>query len=133
MRWLHLKSSSSALLAAVGLILFPALALSQEAAPAEAPPEGPSWPIEVVLEDLLVVIYQPQPEVFEGNRLEGRFALSAQPSGGDDEPVFGTAWFQARVDTDRDERSAVVRNIEIVRIHFPDITPAMLPAGPSYV
>jgi hypothetical protein len=101
-------------------LLAPTAGASQ--GPADANESGPSWPIEVVLDERLVVIYQPQPETFEGNLLAGRFALSAQPEDGSGEPIFGTAWFEARVDTNRDERTATVRDIEIIRLHFPDIT-----------
>jgi hypothetical protein len=85
----------------------PGPASSQErSAGPDAPEEGPSWPVEVVLEGTRVVMCQPQPESFEGNLLAGRFALSAELADGGGEPLFGTAWFEARVDTDRDERAA---------------------------
>jgi hypothetical protein len=114
-------AGSFSLLLILGMVLVtPGPAQQQQ----EADPEGGrSWPVEVVLEGTRVVIYQPQPEVFEGNLLEGRFALSAEPADGSGDPLFGTAWFEGRVDTDRDERTATVRDIEIIRVHFPDITP----------
>ena len=48
------------------------------------------------------------------------------------EPPFGTARFEARVETDRDERSATVLDVEIVRVHLPDNTPGKaIPAKPD--
>lgn len=105
------------------LALGPAGAPGQEPTPAAESEEGPSWPVEVVLGSTRVVLYQPQPESFEGNLLEGRFVLSAEPAEGGSEPVFGTAWFEARVDTDRDNRSVTIRDIQVIRVHFPDIEP----------
>ncbi len=107
----------------LGCLLIPVMGAAQEAATGPSPKEGTSWPVEVVLENTLVVLYQPQPERFEGNRLEGRFVLSAEPADGSGEAVFGTAWFESRIDTDRDDRAAVARDVEVVRVHFPDISP----------
>jgi len=105
------------------LTLPPSPGVGQAPAGSEASEEGPSWPVEVTFGDYLVVLYQPQPESFEGNLLEGRFVLSAEEAGGGSEPLFGTAWFEARVDTDRDERRVTIRDIQVVRVHFPDIEP----------
>lgn len=106
------------------LLVILALPAASRAQGQEDPSDGgSSWPVEVVLEDTRVVIYQPQPERFEGNRLEGRFVLSAERADGGSEPLFGTAWFEARVDTDRDDRLAVARAVEVIRVHFPDISP----------
>jgi hypothetical protein len=93
--------------------------------PSEAEEEAPeySWPVEVEIDRVLVVIYQPQPETLEGNLLEGRFAVSAEPLDGSEEANFGTAWFQARIDTDRDERTVTYRDFEVVRVHLPDVSP----------
>jgi hypothetical protein len=44
-------------------------------------------------------------------------------SEGTAESDFGTAWFDSRVDTDRTDRTATIRDIEVARTHFPDVTP----------
>jgi len=112
-----------ALLPLLGLTLEPQPAPGQETPADAASEKGPSWPLEVVLGDYFVVLYQPQPESFSGNLLEGRFVLSASEVGEEGEPVFGTAWFEARVDTDRDNRTVTIRDVEVIRVHFPDIQP----------
>ena len=45
-------------------------------------------------------MFQPQPELFEGNRLRVRAAVSVIPAG-ETEPQFGAVWFEARVVTGR--------------------------------
>ena len=97
MRMTTPASAVSALLLPCSLLLAPEPGGGQEAAAPDSAADEPSWPVEVVLGDYLVVIYQPQPESFEGNLLEGRFVLSAEETGGAGDPLFGTAWFEARV------------------------------------
>ena len=64
------------------------------------------WPQEVVAEGGRIIVYQPQPEGLEGNRLKGRAAMSIVPNG-DVEQIFGTFWFEARLETDRNPRAHV--------------------------
>jgi hypothetical protein len=40
----------------------------------------------------------------------------------DKEPVFGAFWFTAKVDTDRDAGTAVVRDVKVTRVRWPDST-----------
>ncbi len=81
----------------------------------EEPAEG--WPREIPVDGGLVVVYQPQSDTFEGNKLSGRVAVSVTPT--DQEPVFGTVWFEARLVTDRDERTAVIDDLDVTRVGFP--------------
>ena len=37
-----------------------------------------------------------------------------------EEPVFGAIWFEARLDTDRDERIATITDVKITQVRFPD-------------
>jgi hypothetical protein len=64
------------------------------------------------------VIYQPQPESLEGNRLRGRSAVAVELDG--QAPVFGVIWFDAQLHTDRAERTATIASLEIPRVRFPD-------------
>jgi hypothetical protein len=66
-----------------------------------------------------VVIFQPQPEKLDGNLLKGRAAVAVELKGSS-EPVFGAVWFQARLDTDRAERTATIADVSVTRVHFPD-------------
>jgi len=84
--------------------------------------EGPSefeWPREVQLDKGLVTFYQPQPESFAANILEGRSAISYKPNEG--EMVFGAYWFRAFLQTDLDSRTAVLDQVDVLRVKFPDM------------
>ncbi len=95
----------------------PARAIAQDTSDAATP-----WPLEFEDQGYTVVLYQPQPETFEGNRLSGRMAIEIISESGA-ESHFGTAWFDSRVDTDRTDRTAAIRNIEVSRTYFPDALP----------
>jgi hypothetical protein len=69
----------------------------------------------------LVVLYQPQLDVFEGNHLEARAAVSVTPTG-KTEPVFGAVWLKSLVETDFDSRTVDILNVEVPRVRFPGAT-----------
>ena len=77
------------------------------------------WPQEVTGKDGSIIVYQPQPEDLEGNRLKGRAAMSILPKGSD-EQIFGTFWFEARIDTDRNSDTAIVRDMKVLNVRWPD-------------
>ncbi len=77
------------------------------------------WPKEVETEGFVTTLYQPELESFKGNILEGRMALSINPTDGD--IVFGAVWFKCVLAVDKDERTAVLEKMDIVQIHFPDV------------
>jgi hypothetical protein len=71
-----------------------------------------SWPQEIVAEGgAVVLLYQPQIEDFSGNDLVGRAAVSAKSPASGNVPVFGAIWFEAKIDTDRDARTAIIRDL----------------------
>lgn len=76
------------------------------------------WPKEIEKDGAVVVLYQPQLESFKGNTLEGRLALSVTIK--DEAIVFGALWFKARLRTDYDNRTAVLEELAISKIHFPE-------------
>jgi uncharacterized membrane protein YgcG len=84
----------------------------------EAPEESP-WPNELEKKGYKVVVYQPQPETFEGDKLTGRAAVSVTPPG-ETEPRFGAIWIEARVSTDRDERTVELLELKIPTVRFPN-------------
>ena len=55
-----------------------------------------NWPREMDTDFGKLTIYQPQPESFTNNLLEGRAAVSVLPKGKKD-PVFGVIWFAGKV------------------------------------
>lgn len=81
--------------------------------------ENADWPREIHLEQGIVVIYQPQPEKLEGNQLFARAAVALELTDRN-EPVFGAIWFNARMETDKVERTATFHDITITQIRFPN-------------
>jgi hypothetical protein len=78
-----------------------------------------SWPREINVPQGTVVMYQPQPEELEGNRLEARTAVAVELNEST-EPVFGAVWFEARLDTDRAARSATIMDVSVTQVRFPE-------------
>lgn len=80
------------------------------------------WPKSFTTDDgVLIKIYQPQPESFTDNILKSRWAISVLQNGKAD-PVFGTFWSIANVETDRDNRRIVIQSVKIPNIKFPGQT-----------
>lgn len=77
------------------------------------------WPREIKVKEYTITLYQPQLESFKQNILTGRMALSV--IGKDLEMTFGALWFYATLQTDLDERTAVLSRFEVPMIKFPDI------------
>lgn len=88
-------------------------------APAAASADDSNWPKEIKGKKGKIVIYQPQPESFEGNKYTSRAAISVTPAGAKD-PVFGAMWSVARVLVDRDSRMVTLEDITITNIKFPE-------------
>ncbi|MCP4767169.1 MAG: hypothetical protein GY875_12945 [Gammaproteobacteria bacterium] len=106
------KTHFSVIALALSFLLIPFCLLAQEV-------EENAWPQEIQAKDYLVVIYQPQPERLDGDRLYGRAAVAVEAAD-KSEPVFGAIWFDARLVTDLDERTAVFADIKITRVRFPN-------------
>ncbi len=85
--------------------------------------EDDDWPREFTTEaNARVVVFQPQLDSLEGNRLSGRSAVSVTLDGAD-RPVFGAVWFDARIETDRDERVVEILDVQVPRVRFAEATP----------
>jgi hypothetical protein len=98
-------------------LLLAGLLLSSSAWAKEASDGG--WPREIDIPQGVVVMYQPQPEKQDGNRLDGRAAVAVELKGST-EPVFGAIWFSARLDTAREKRMATIAELTITQVRFPD-------------
>jgi hypothetical protein len=83
------------------------------------PASAVEWPQEISADEGTIVVYQPQPEKLEGNTLSGRSAMALQFNGGG-EPIFGAFWFEAKIDTDRDQGLALIRDIRVTDVRWPD-------------
>ena len=84
----------------------------------EAPAAESDWPIEIPSSEGKIILYQPQPDSLKDDKLTGRSAVSFTPSG-NETPVFGAFWFEARISTDRDERLVTMREMNILQAKFP--------------
>jgi hypothetical protein len=72
------------------------------------------WPKTMNASDGSIIrIYEPQPESFKGNILKGRAAFSVSQPRDTAEPVFGTFWAVATVETDKDTRTVHVLSVKV--------------------
>lgn len=78
--------------------------------------EEVEWPKEIIHANVKVTIYQPQIESFGSNDFQARAAVSVSRDGG--APEFGAIWIEAKVDSDRGERMATLRDVKIPRVRF---------------
>jgi hypothetical protein len=67
-----------------------------------------------------IKVYQPEPESFRGNILMFRSAISVLENGSN-EPVFGAFWGNAKVETDRDNRTLMINSLDVTSIRIPAI------------
>lgn len=103
-------------------IFFPVLCAVLLAVPASAQQAQQDWPKSFTAEDGSVIkIYEPQPESFSDNVLKSRWAISVLQNGKTD-PVFGTFWSVANVETDRDNRRVVIQSVKVPNVKFPGQT-----------
>ena len=76
------------------------------------------WPQEVDTQEGTIVVYQPQPEKLNGNLLTARSAMSFTKK--NEEAIFGVFWFTAKIDTDRSADQAIVRDLDVTKVRWPD-------------
>lgn len=101
------------------LLLFTLTALFLGSASVLAEEHG--WPQQIDGDKgTSVIVYQPQIEEFTGNLLSGRAAVSVSSPATNNVPAFGAIWFDARIDTDRETRTAVIRSIDVADVRFAD-------------
>ncbi len=84
-----------------------------------------AWPREIRHEKGRILIYQPTPESFNEDMLEGRAAVSLKLKDSDD-LIFGAIWFKSRVSTDLDKRLVYLENIEITNAKVADYSEEQL-------
>ncbi len=76
------------------------------------------WPQQITAEEGVIIVYQPQPESLQGNRITGRAAMSLELVQRE-EPIFGVFWFSASIDTDRDRGTALIRDVKVTEVRWP--------------
>ena len=92
---------------------------SPSAAPAAQLPADP-WPRVVDLTNGQVLVYQPQVNKWDGNRIDFRAALAIKPTGAKDE-TFGVIFATARTQVDKVARTVVFEDLKITKTDFPTL------------
>jgi hypothetical protein len=92
------------------------------AAPATAAPGLPAdpWPRTVDLRNGQVLVYQPQVNSWNGNRIDLRSALAIKPVGAKDES-FGVIFANARTQVDKVARTVVFEDMRFTKVDFPTL------------
>ncbi len=88
-------------------------------APASQLPADP-WPRVVDLTNGQVLVYQPQVNKWEGNRIDFRSALAIKPTGAKEE-TFGVIFANARTQVDKVARTVVFEDMQITKTDFPTL------------
>ena len=77
------------------------------------------WPRELTLDSGTLTIYQPQVDDMVNDVVKYRAAVSYKAAG-TQEPVFGAAWFESRVEIDREERMVHIVSLDVTDTRFPE-------------
>ena len=102
-------------------LIVPACLVALPLLPRDAAAQDSPWPYEIpTASGYVITLYQPQPEVLNDNLLTGRAAMSITPPNG--APIFGALWFSARISADADTREAMLSEIRVTRVRWPDAT-----------
>lgn len=80
-----------------------------------------AWPLEIFVDAGVIVIYQPQPDALDGVSLTARAAVGLEMKGLN-EPLFLSILFKTTLDTDHQNRTAILRDIVITDVVFPTDT-----------
>jgi hypothetical protein len=86
-----------------------------------ASPVSPPWPVQVTDNGRTFLIYQPQVDKWENNRLEGRSAVSVR-NDASGQQNFGVVYFSARTELDQGSRTVTVRDAVVSKADFPAVT-----------
>ncbi|HWC17709.1 MAG TPA: hypothetical protein VG498_11885, partial [Terriglobales bacterium] len=68
-----------------------------------------------------IVIYQPQVDKWDGNRLYVYSAVEVKP-GAQTPSQYGVVWYSARTEVDKINRLVTLDNLDISKIQFPTAT-----------
>ena len=78
------------------------------------------WPVQVTDNGRTFLIYQPQVDQWENNRLEGRSAVSVRNEASGQQN-FGVVYFSARTELDQGGRTVTVRDAVVSKADFPAV------------
>ncbi|MCM8594312.1 hypothetical protein [Accumulibacter sp.] len=99
-----------------------ATAAQSQTAPGQPPSQSLAdpWPRQVKLSGATALIYLPQVDSWQGNRLAFRAAVSVNPSG-TKEQTFGVITGSARTDVDRLTRTVTLSDLNLTQARFPTL------------
>jgi len=80
------------------------------------------WPTQISARDSRFVVYQPQFDKWEGDRLEGRAAVAVHAQADEQPSSFGMVWISARTETNRASGIVTIRDLAITKADFPTAT-----------
>jgi hypothetical protein len=101
---------------AIGLLGWYGQALAQ----GSAQPPADLWPRVIKLSSSTVVVYQPQLEKWEANRLSFRAAVGITPTGAKEE-TFSVIWGSAQTHVDRVARMVTFSDLRLTKSDFPGL------------
>ena len=103
--------------------VFLAVAAFAGAAEGQTPKSGANgWPREIDTDKGNILLYQPQVDSLNGDKLSSRAAVSITLKGKSD-PIYGAVWLESRLSIDREARSAEVVDVKVPKMRFHDATP----------
>src|SRR5262245_38246338 len=101
---------------AMSMLICSFAALAQSVPPSPADP----WPRELTLSNAKVLVYQPQINSWEGNKLDFRAVLAITPTGTKQE-IFGVVFGTARTHVDRVARMVTLEDMKLTKSKFPTL------------
>jgi len=82
-----------------------------------------TWPREINANGATVLVYEPQIDRWQNNRLAAQAAVSVQPAGAP-QPSYGVIWLTARTEVDKERGLVDFEEIAIPKVNFPGTPPA---------
>lgn len=80
---------------------------------------APKWPRVIKVSNAEIIVYQPQLESFKGDDLTARAAVAVKRDKSDNTD-YCAVWMKADLDTNKQTRIAKLKDIEILKIAYPD-------------
>lgn len=105
-------------LAAAVLVHEPVAAQTSTSRPSSATGGEAPWPRAISGDGYEILVYQPQIDRWEGDRIEGRAAVSVEKEA-TPEPTLGVIWLTARTSIDRASGLVSLDNLQVARASFP--------------
>src|SRR5262245_35987967 len=76
------------------------------------------WPREIDANGATVLVYEPQIDRWQNDRLAAQAAVSVQPTGAP-QPSYGVIWLTARTEVDKEHGLVDLEEIAIPKVNFP--------------